>query len=55
VLRRERTQLIELIESAKSIFIPLGYTFKDVEKVFVGPKGGRLRFAYLESDSDADA
>ena len=55
VLRRERTQLIELIESAKRIFIPLGYTFKDVDKVFVGPKGGRLRFAYLETDSDCDA
>jgi Terminase large subunit, T4likevirus-type, N-terminal len=54
VLRRERTQLVELIERAKIIFLPLGYKFKDVEKVFIGPKGGRLRFAYLESDSDGD-
>jgi hypothetical protein len=29
VLRRERTQLIELIESAKQVFLPLGYAFKD--------------------------
>jgi hypothetical protein len=41
VLRRERTQLIELIEAAKTVFTPLGYSFKDVDKVFVGPKGGR--------------
>jgi hypothetical protein len=55
VIRRERTQLVELIERAKTIFTPLGYTFKDVDKVFTGPKGGRLRFAYLERDADADA
>jgi hypothetical protein len=55
VLRRERTQLIELIERARVIYIPLGYTFKGVDKVFIGPKGGRLRFAYLERDSDADS
>jgi hypothetical protein len=54
ILRRERTQLIELIERAKILFLPLGYKYKDVDKVFVGPKGGRVRFAYLESDSDAD-
>ena len=55
VLRRERTQLIELIERARVIFTPLGFTYKDVDKVFTGPKGGRLRFAYLERDSDAEA
>lgn len=55
VLRRERTQLIELIERAKTVLTPLGYTWKDVDKYFVGPKGGRLRFAYLERDSDAEA
>jgi hypothetical protein len=55
IVRRERTQLVELIERARTIFTPLGYTFKDVDKVFTGPKGGRLRFAYLERDADADA
>jgi hypothetical protein len=54
VLRRERTQLIELIERARVLFTPLGYNYKDVDKVFTGPKGGRLRFAYLERDSDAE-
>jgi Phage terminase large subunit len=55
VIRRERTQLIELIERARVIFTPLGYSYKDVDKVFTGPKGGRLRFTYLERDSDAEA
>lgn len=52
--RRERTQLIELIERAKQILVPIGYRWHDQDKYFRGPKGGRLRFAYLESDSDAD-
>jgi hypothetical protein len=55
VIRRERTQLVELIERARTIFSPLGFSWRDVDKVFHGPKGGRLRFAYLERDSDADA
>jgi hypothetical protein len=52
--RRERTQLVELIERAKQIMVPLGYKWHDQDKYFKGPKGGRLRFAYLENDSDAD-
>jgi hypothetical protein len=53
--RRERTQLVELIERAKQVMTPLGFKFHEQEKYFRGPKGGRLRFAYLENDSDADA
>lgn len=53
--RRERTQLIELIERAKQILRPIGYGWHEQDKYFRGPKGGRLRFAYLENDSDADA
>lgn len=53
--RRERTQLIELIERSKQVLKPLGYVFHEQDKYFRGPKGGRLRFAYLENDSDADA
>ena len=54
-LRRERTQLLELIERAKQILIPIGHKWHDQDKYFRGPNGGRLRFAYLENDSDADA
>lgn len=54
-LRRERTQLVELIERAKQILIPIGHKWHEQDKYFRGPHGGRLRFAYLENDSDADA
>jgi hypothetical protein len=53
--RRERTQLVELIERSKQIMVPLGYKWHEQDKYFRGPKGGRLRFTYLENDSDADA
>lgn len=53
--RRERTQLVELIERSKQVLRPLGYQWFEQDKYFRGPKGGRLRFTYLESDSDADA
>lgn len=54
-VRRQRTELVELIERAKCVMTPLGYRFKEQEKMFIGPRGGRWRFAYLENDSDADA
>lgn len=53
--RRERTQLTELIERAKQILKPIGHVWHEQDKYFRGPRGGRLRFTYLESDSDADA
>jgi hypothetical protein len=53
--RRERTQLIDLVERAKQILVPIGHKWQDKESTFRGPKGSRLRFAFLESDSDADA
>lgn len=53
--RRERTQLVELIERAKQVLVPLGHKWHEQEKYFRGPNGGRLRFTYLERDSDADA
>lgn len=54
-VRRQRTELVELMERAKSVMTPLGYRFKEQDKMFIGPKGGRWRFAYLENDADADA
>lgn len=53
--RRERTQLTELIERARQVLNPLGYKWHEQDKYFRGPKGGRLRFTYLERDADADA
>ena len=54
-VRRERTQLVELIERSRQILAPIGFKWHEQDKYFRGPKGGRLRFAYLERDADADA
>lgn len=53
--RRNRTQLVELIERSRQILAPIGFKWHEQDKYFRGPKGGRLRFAYLERDADADA
>jgi hypothetical protein len=53
--RRERTELTELIERAKYVLTPIGHKWHEQDKYFRGPKGGRMRFAYLENDSDADS
>ena len=55
MVRRERTQLIETIEAAKAIYLPLGAQYKDTDKLFTFPNGARLRMAYLERDADAEA
>ncbi len=55
MIRRELTQLIETIERSKQLYIPLGATFHEQQKMWKFPNGARLRFAYLERDSDADA
>lgn len=52
-VRRERTQLRELIERSKVLYSPLGAHFNEVDKMWRFPNGARLTFAYLESDSDA--
>jgi len=55
MIRRERTQLIETIERSRELFTPLGAKFHEQDKVWRFPNGSRLRFAYLERDSDAEA
>lgn len=57
VFRRERTQLMEFIEEAKRFFCrePLNFKWHGIDKVFAAPSGARLRAAYLDKDSDADA
>lgn len=52
-VRRERTQLRELIERSKVLYHRLGAVFNEVDKMWRFPNGARLTFAYLESDSDA--
>jgi len=52
-VRRERTQLRELIERSRIIYSLLGAKFNEVDKMWRFPGGARLTFAYLENDSDA--
>lgn len=55
MVRRELTQLTETIERSKQLFTPLGAKWHEQGKMWRFPNGSRLRFAYLERDSDADA
>jgi hypothetical protein len=52
MLRRNREQLSETFERAKRIYTPLGFNFSG--HLCTSPQGGRLTFAYLEKDSDAE-
>jgi len=57
MVRRKRTELMETYERAKQIYKPLGFKFVDAgsdSHVCTAPNGARLRFAYLEHDSDAE-
>jgi hypothetical protein len=55
MVRRERTQLIETIERSKQLYIPLGAKFREQDKMWTFPNGSRLRFAFLDRDSDAES
>ena len=54
VIRRELTQLKELIERSKQIYGPLGAVWHVGEKMWRFPNGARLTFAYIDNDDDAD-
>ena len=54
MVRRTRTELVETIERSRQIYGPLGWTFNETDKMWRAPNGARIRFAYLERDSDAD-
>lgn len=55
MVRRTRTELVETIERSKQLYRPLRATFNEQDKMWRFTNGARLRFAYLERDSDADA
>jgi hypothetical protein len=55
MFRRERIQLMETIERSRVLYTPLGAVFNEQEKQWRMPNAARLKFAYLESDADADA
>jgi hypothetical protein len=55
MVRRTRTELVETVERSKQLYLPIGGKFNEQDKMWRLPNGARLRFAYLERDSDADA
>lgn len=54
MIRRTRVELVETIERSKQIYAPLGAKYHEQASMWRFPNGARLRFAYLERDSDAD-
>lgn len=54
-VRRERTQLKEMIERSRQIYGPIGAKYSSQDKQWRFPNGARLTFAYLENDADAEA
>lgn len=55
MVRRQRTELLETIETSRRLYNPLGAKFNEQDKVWTFETGARLRFAYLERDQDANA
>jgi hypothetical protein len=54
MVRRGLPQLLETIERSKALYGPLKASFLEQQKMWRFPNGARLRFAYLERDSDSD-
>jgi hypothetical protein len=55
MVRRSLVELTETIERSRQIYLPLGATLNEQSKMWRFPNGARLRFAYLDRDSDAEA
>lgn len=53
-VRRKLTQLAEVIARTKQLFPKLGAKYNEQQKTWTMPGGGRLKFVYLERDSDAE-
>src|SRR5689334_21370095 len=53
IFRRELPGADDLIERAKAIYLPLGATWKVIDREFRMPGGGRIRFRPLYNVDDA--
>lgn len=52
--RRKLVQLAEVIARTKQLFHKLGAKYNEQQKTWTMANGARLKFAYLEKDSDAE-
>lgn len=55
MVRRSRTELVDTIERSRELYLKLGATFNETDKLWRFANGARLRFAYLENDADAES
>lgn len=53
-VRRKLTQLSEVIARTRILFTKIGAKYNEQKKEWTMPKGGRLKFVYLERDADAE-
>lgn len=53
-VRRKLTQLAEVIARTKQIFPKIGAKYNEQKKEWLMANGARLKFVYLEKDSDAE-
>jgi hypothetical protein len=53
-VRRKLTQLSEVIARTKQLFKLLGAKYNEQQKTWTMANGARLKFVYLEKDSDAE-
>lgn len=53
-VRRKLTQLSEVIARTKQLFSKLGAKYNEQQKTWTMANGARLKFVYLERDSDAE-
>lgn len=53
-VRRKLTQLSEVIARTKQLFPKLGAKYQEQQKTWTMKNGARLKFVYLERDSDAE-
>lgn len=55
MVRRRRTELVETIERARALYVPLGARLVESNPPYITmASGARLRFGYLDRDADAD-
>lgn len=52
--RRKLVQLTEVIARSKQLYTKIGAKYNEQQKTWTMPGGARLKFAYLERDSDAE-
>lgn len=55
MFRKTTTSSEDAIDRSHDIFGPLGWKFNKVKLQWVSPRGGRVRFSYLESLKDAES